>query len=30
MLDDAIYQFFQDNKGKLSNVDELVKLLDAS
>lgn len=30
MLDDAIYQFFQDNKDKLLNVDELVKLLDAS
>ena len=30
MLDDAIYQFFQDNASKLSNVDELAKFFDAS
>lgn len=29
ILDDAIYQFFQDNASKLNNVDELVKFFDA-
>ena len=27
MLDDALYQFFQDNKDKVDNVDELAKLI---
>jgi hypothetical protein len=30
MLDDAIYDFFQDNKSKLSNIDELAAFIEKS